>query len=204
MSGAVLDAGVAARGPGRPRTEGHDERILDTVTRLIDDGAQVTVNAVVAGSGVSRAALYRRWPSMTDLIAAALDRGRAAVEVDLNGDIKQALVALLFGDPSAVRGATYTERRFRTRLALVMQNPELQQAYWTSHVRRRRGSVHAALAEAVRRGELRDDIDIDACIDMINGVFYYQAVVRGSRIEAPDVRARCRAAFEVAWRGMAA
>ncbi|HJB64453.1 MAG TPA: TetR/AcrR family transcriptional regulator C-terminal ligand-binding domain-containing protein, partial [Candidatus Microbacterium pullistercoris] len=96
------------------------------------------------------------------------------------------------------------DRRFRARIALVMENPDLQQAYWTSHVRRRRASLHTALAEAVRRGELRDDIDLDACIDLINGVFYYQVVVRGASMADPAALARCRDAFEVAWRGMSA
>lgn len=191
-----------SRGPGRPRTEGHDERILDAAIALIDAGEQVTVSAVVAASGVSRAALYRRWPSMTDLVAAALDRGRAPIEIDTTGGVKEGIIALIFGDPRAVRGASYSERRFRTRMALVMQNPELQKAYWSSHVRRRRGAIREALGEAVRSGELRDDLDLDACIDLINGVFYYQAVVRGARMDEPETKARCREAFEVAWRGM--
>ncbi|SEE12013.1 TetR/AcrR family transcriptional regulator [Ruania alba] len=197
-----MEQATAVRRPGRPRAEGLDERILDAVLELIDRGGDVTVNAVVAGSGVSRAALYRRWPSMTELMAAALDRGRAAIEVDLSGDIKDAIVQVMFGDPRTARGQGYTERRFRTRVALVMENPELQRAYWTSHVHRRREAIHAALQEAVRRGDLRPDLDIDACIDLINGVFYYQVVVRGASVDAPTTIARCREAFEVAWRGM--
>lgn len=205
MSANAASAGVAQRGPGRPRAAGHDERILDAVVQLIDEGQQVTVSAVVERSGVSRAALYRRWPSIADLTAAALDRGRASVDIDIDAsvDIRDAIAAAYFGDLRSARGATYSERRFRTRLVLVMQNPDLQQAYWKAHVRRRRGGVAAALQEAVRRGELRADADIEAAIDAINGVFCYQAVVRGSRFDDPAVTARCRAAFDIIWRGMA-
>ncbi|MGO1548018.1 MAG: hypothetical protein ACTHXL_11755, partial [Microbacterium gubbeenense] len=39
---------------------------------------------------------------------------------------------------------------------------------------------------------------------LINGVFYYQIVVRGASMADPDTLARCREAFEVAWRGMSA
>ena len=194
----------ASRGPGRPREAGHDERILDAVIGLIERDQRVTVSAVVAESGVSRAALYRRWPSLPDLVAAALDKGRAAIEIDTSGDIRESIVAMMFGDPAAVRGATYSDRRFRARMALVMQNPELQRAYWTSHVRRRRVSFLAALAVAQERGDLRDDLDLEACIDLINGVFYYQIVVRGASMGDPGTMARCREAFEVAWRGMSA
>ncbi|GGD26060.1 hypothetical protein GCM10010915_02630 [Microbacterium faecale] len=204
MSSGVRDAGAAVRGPGRPRAEGHDEKILAAVDKLIDADRPVTVGAVVEESGVSRAALYRRWPSLPDLVAAALDRGRLALEVDTSGDIKEAIVALYFGDPRAARGSTYSDRRFRARLALVMQNPDLQHAYWSSHVRRRRVSVHAALTEAIRRGDLRDDVDVDAAIDLINGVFYYQSVVRGATLRDDAALERCRRAFEIAWRGMSA
>ncbi|MTE24221.1 hypothetical protein [Microbacterium sp. ZXX196] len=38
--------------------------------------------------------------------------------------------------------------------------------------------------------------------DLINGVFSYQSVVRGSSLEDPATLRRCRAAFEIAWRGM--
>lgn len=201
-AGLEQDRSDRARAPGRPRAEGHDERILDAVLGLIDRDEAVTVNAVVEASGVSRAALYRRWPRMVDLIAAALDRGRANLSLDLSGDIKEAIVVVMFGDQAAVRGTGYSERRFRKRLALVMANPDLQRAYWASHVRRRREGITLALRTAVARGVLRDDIDVESCIDAINGVFYYQSVVRGCGFDDPDAIRRCREAFEVVWRGM--
>ena len=65
---ATLGQEAARRaGPGRPPEPGHDEKIMQATLRLIDQGKPVTVNAVVAGSGVSRAALYRRWGSLTEL-----------------------------------------------------------------------------------------------------------------------------------------
>ena len=79
-------------GPGRPPEPGHDERIIEATLRLIDQGKPVTVNAVVTGSGVSRAAVYRRWSSLTDLVSDALDHGRAIPEVDISGDLKQAVL----------------------------------------------------------------------------------------------------------------
>lgn len=71
------DQDTARRGPGRPRIPDHDERILEAVVAMVDRNEPITVNAVVAASGVSRAALYRRWSSMTQLVATALDRGRS-------------------------------------------------------------------------------------------------------------------------------
>ncbi|ORL73425.1 TetR/AcrR family transcriptional regulator [Prescottella equi] len=193
---------TGTRGPGRPRTEGHDERILEATLALIDSDEPVTVNRVLEISGLSRAALYRRWPTMTDLVAAALDHGRSTIDIDASTDVKRTLSTLLFGDIEAARGKHYSDRRFRKRVALVMDNPELQQAYWSSHVRRRRRAMTLALEAAVARGELRADLDVDAAIDAINGIFYYQAVARGAQFDDPETLQRCIAAFEIVWRGM--
>lgn len=187
---------------GRPRTEGIDEKIIEATLRLIDQGRPVTVNAVVSSSGVSRAALYRRWPSITGLVADALDHGRSVVELELTGDVKDALIGAIFIRTAESRGENYTHRRFRKRLELVMADQELQWAYWNSHVRRRRVAMLDALRTGVDRGELRQDLDLDAALDALLGPIYYQIVVRGTGIDAPDALTRCRQAFELSWRGM--
>ncbi|SDD06422.1 transcriptional repressor C-terminal [Sanguibacter gelidistatuariae] len=84
-----------------------------------------------------------------------------------------------------------------------MSDAALARAYWGSHVSRRRSAMVALLQAGIDRGDLRADIDIDACIDLINGVLYYQVVVRGASLSDADVVARCREGIRVAWRGMA-
>ncbi|MEN5072575.1 TetR/AcrR family transcriptional regulator [Isoptericola cucumis] len=199
--------GVAAerrgprRRPGRPRAEGHDERILDAAVTLMERGEEITVSRVVDLSGVSRAAIYRRWPSMTHLLAAALDRGREPYVIPLDGDLLENLLAA-FTPAEQAAGRSYPEERFRLRVRLAMTDRKLAQAYWRSHVARRRGALVAVLRAGIERGELRPDLDVDACIDLVNGVFYYQYVVRGVRLDDPAAVARCREAVRVAWRGM--
>ncbi|MBX0300464.1 TetR/AcrR family transcriptional regulator [Cryobacterium sp. 1639] len=64
------------RRPGRPRDEDLPPRILSAVVALIDEDTEVTTRAVVERSGASKAAIYRRWPSLTALVAESLDQGR--------------------------------------------------------------------------------------------------------------------------------
>lgn len=194
-------AEIPRRGPGRPRVEGHDDRIIDATVDLIERGVEVTVARVVEHSGVSRAALYRRWPSMTDLVAAALDHGREPYEIAMDGDLLENLLAA-FSPAAHAAGAHYPEERFRLRIRLAMTHRTLAQAYWRSHVTGRRAALVAVLEAGIARGVLRPDIDIDACIDLVNGVFYYQYVVRGARLDDPAASARCRTAVRTAWRGM--
>ncbi|MGO2931008.1 TetR/AcrR family transcriptional regulator [Microbacterium sp.] len=202
----TVDAGAAVRrGPGRPRDEEIDGQIIAATLALIDAEEEVTVSRVVERSGVSRAALYRRWPSLTMLIAAALDVGRTVPPtMDADGDLYAAVIGAVFGDPASVTASGYSEVRFRHRIRLVMGDRALQRAYWRSHVSRRRGPVEEALRRGLERGILRADLDVEACFDALAGVAYYQLVVRGARFDDPDSQARMKAALDVIWRGMLA
>ncbi|RZT68868.1 TetR/AcrR family transcriptional regulator C-terminal ligand-binding domain-containing protein [Leucobacter luti] len=201
-------ASGAARRPGRPRDEELDAKLIGATLALIDAEQEVTVSRVLAGSGVSRAGLYRRWPSLTSLIAAALDVGRAVpAEVPVSGEpaqLRDGIMAMLLGEPHTVVLGNYSEARFRQRIRLVMADRELQRTYWDSHVRLRRGPVERALAAGVRLGVLRAELDVAAAFDSIAGIAYYQIVVRGESLDAPETRARVRAGLDIVWRGMRA
>jgi AcrR family transcriptional regulator len=184
-----------------------DGQIVAATLAIIDAGQDVTVSRVVAQSGVSRAALYRRWPSLTTLIATALDVGRTVPPeypdgVDLRDAVFEGLGLGESGVVTSVAASGYSEERFRQRIRLVMADRALQKAYWQSHVSRRRVPLVNALRAGIRRGELRSDLDVEACFDAMAGAAYYQIVVRGDRMDDPAVAARLRSAVEVIWRGM--
>ncbi|WP_179435225.1 TetR/AcrR family transcriptional regulator [Microbacterium pseudoresistens] len=203
VDAAVATAGIR-RGPGRPRDEDIDGQIIAATLALIDADEDLTVSRIVARGGVSRAALYRRWPSLTALVAAALDVGRTVPPpVDAEGDLREAIVGSLLGDTAAATSG-YSEARFRHRIRLVMADRTLQKAYWSSHVSRRRMPVEAALRRGMEGGILRGDLDAEACFDAIAGTVYYQLVVRGDFFDEPATRARVAAAVDVIWRGMLA
>ncbi|MGV8881413.1 MAG: TetR/AcrR family transcriptional regulator C-terminal ligand-binding domain-containing protein [Rhodoglobus sp.] len=198
------DAG-ARRGPGRPRDEDIDGQLIDATLALIDAEEDVTVSRVVTRSGVSRAALYRRWPALTTLIAAALDMGRTVPpSIPRGDDLHSAVFAMFAGGAASQTAAGYSEARFRQRIRLVMADRDLQKAYWSSHVTRRRVPVEDALRVGIESGMLRADLDVEACFDAIAGAAYYQIVVRGDRFDEPATQARLKAALDVIWRGMLA
>lgn len=195
----------ARRGRGRPRDEDIDAHIIATTLSLIDAEAEVTMSAIVERGGINRAALYRRWPSITALIAAALDSERAAFpELDLSGDIRTAVLDSVFDGGGGVEVTGYSEVRFRHRIRLVMADRQLQQEYWETYVSRRRAPIVKALRTGIERGLLRDDLDVEACFDAFMGVFYYQFVARGAQLDDPATQQRVRNALDVVWRGMVA
>ena len=203
LPGTAAPAQSPRRGPGRPRNGDIDAQVLNAALELIDAKEEVTAARIVERSGVSRAALYRRWPSLTTLVAAALDVGREVPPpLPTDGDLGEAVLDSLLGSPSGPGPLDYPEERFRQRIRLAMTDRALQRTYWTSHVSRRRAPIENALRTGIERGELRADLDPEACFDLIAGVFYYQLVVRGENLDNETTRARCRSALHVAWQGM--
>lgn len=206
MTAAILAGTIPnqpRRGPGRPRNDDLDERILAATLDLIDAGEHISIARIVEHGGVNRAAIYRRWASLTDLIAAALDVGRQVpAPLDLQGDLYQQIQDLVLGPDPAASGERYPEARFRQRIALAMTDRSLQRAYWKSHVRRRRAPLKEAIRAGVARGILRPDVDPTVAFDLIAGVAYYQLIVRGDSLDHREARQRCLAAIEIAWRGM--
>ncbi|NLG55296.1 MAG: TetR/AcrR family transcriptional regulator [Rhodococcus sp.] len=190
------------RGPGRPRDEFIDAKVLESTLALIDAGEPVTVSRIVAASGISRSAIYRRWPSLAALVAAALDIGRASPKpVDAGADLRERLLQSFLDLPG---GVYPMDKRMRQRIRLAMEDRDLQRAYWDAHVKRRREPLEAALRLGVEEGILRADLDVEASCDLIAGVFYYQLVVRGDYLDQEETRERCRTAINIAWAGMAA
>ena len=188
---------------GRPREQGLDERIIQAAQRIIERGEKVTVDSVVQESGASRASVYRRWPSLTNLVAGALDDGREGKPVvDVSGTIKDGLIKMLFINSVQSQGSGYTEQRFRKRIELTISDPKLQQVYWRSHVTKRRETPLRALELAKERGEIRQDADIEAALDAMYGTFYYQLTVRGLSFHDRESQTRSLKAFEMIWSGM--
>ncbi|WP_431712028.1 TetR-like C-terminal domain-containing protein [Glutamicibacter uratoxydans] len=207
MTEILRTSGAEVRnGPGRPRDTELDELILKAAVELLERGEEVSVSKVVSRSGVSRAALYRRWPSITQLTAAALDVGRTQYPVIKPGDdLRRTLFASLMPAEGerfpTTRG--YPTHRFFQRLKLIIDNRELQRTYWKSHVARRREPLETALQQSVDEGILRADLDVPATVDALAGVVYYQLIVRGDNLADPATRERVRHAYDTIWQGMA-
>lgn len=193
---------TSRQGPGRPRESGHDDRVIDAVLALIDEEVTVTIRAVVERSGVSRAAIYRRWPALTDLVAAALDRGRSAPAVAPRYATPEGLIDDLMAEARAF-GPEASTGRVKSRLVMGLQDRDLQRAYWESHASRRRDPMRAAIEAGKRDGLFHSELDTEACCDALVAVFYYQVVVRGER-DFASAAPRIEAALRTVLGGMVA
>lgn len=184
---------VEPRGPGRPRSARADAAILEAaLSELVERGfAGMSVEQVADRAGVSKATIYRRYPTKTDLVIAAMEAsGRATTAApdtgSLRGDIEalaQIVLAAGRGDP----------RRILAMPRLVAEaactDPDLFEAVQRSLIGPRRAAVRGALERAVERGELPRTLDLEVATDLYLGpVIFYLLRTGGRGPELEDRR----------------
>jgi AcrR family transcriptional regulator len=169
---------------GRPRSTECDNAILDAaVVEYADGGLEgMSVDAVAARAGVSKATIYRRYPSKVDLVIAAATYlcVENSVECDtgsLRGDLFETLLHLrsLLVDP--VFGAA--KRRLVTD---AMNNDDLAIAH-RSLVLQRREQTREMFERAIQRGEMRSDADLEFAADELAGPIFYRHLLMHENVD---------------------
>ncbi len=174
----------APRAPGRPRSSTADAAILAAAAAALEaDGFDgLTVDGVAARAGVSKATIYRRYPSKVDLVVAAAQQciGDLPIPLDtgtLRGDLEaiaQRLVTLVAHTPAG--------RIMPMLVAEMRRNDELRVAF-REYIGCRRGISIEIAQRAKARGELRADTDVDVMVDVLAGPIFYRALVSGGPLD---------------------
>jgi AcrR family transcriptional regulator len=181
-----------SRRPGRPRSARADAAILEsTVETLVERGfAALSVEQVADRAGVSKATIYRRYPTKTDLVIAAMALiGQATAEAPDTGSVRGDLAAFA---EIAQGGAGNDPRRLLAMPRLVSEaactDPDLFDAVERSLIRPRRAAVRTALERGIERGELPSSLDLDVVTDMYVGPIVFHLLRTGGR--GPQARKR--------------
>ncbi len=123
------EPGANSARPGRPRRGEIDAAVIAATVELVLEAARpgdVTISSIVERSGSSRAAIYRRWRSREELVAAALDSVRTPVVVRDSGDLLADLLSVY--RPTAGVDVTAFDRLLRRRLVLERNPPRPRHA----------------------------------------------------------------------------
>lgn len=146
---------------GRPRDPRVDEAVTHHLVELLarsgPDG--FTVDELAARSGVGKAAIYRRYRTRDELIAA----GFASVNTDMPDvaglPVREALVRLLeWGARAHATGMT------PTWLIGMQKFPEVKQLYASKVSEPRRAALREILVRGQAEGLLREDADLDVAM----------------------------------------
>lgn len=190
-----------ARPRGRPRRAAAGKAIVDaTLELLAERGFQATtMEAIASRAGVGRNTIYRRWPSKEELIAHAL--GELIAELDAQeGDDVYSLLLDWIRDFARVFGDPLYGRILPTVLGELQRNPAFARLYAEQVIRPRYEALVGFLREAVERGELRRDADVEQIADLLAAPPFGRALPLG----LPPMGDRyAEALLETIWHGIA-
>lgn len=162
---------------GRPRSEKAKAAILEAAAELLlaRGLAGVSMDAVAERAGVSKATIYRWWPTKEALALDALyTEWAAAAPLPRNtGSLRGDLLALLRPWVRLASSRPYG-RVIAALVTHAQTDPEFGLIYLSRFVEPRREQARAIFRRAIERGELPPGAKIEVAVDMIYGPMYHR------------------------------
>jgi len=160
---------------GRPRSEDVDLMILESVLDTIAEGGinQVTMEGIAQRAGVSKASLYRRFPTKSDMAIAAVERMRTEIPViPSQGSAYERLLFLMEATRTGIQGSRYG----RIMLAVIscgQERPELAQLVYDRILLPRRLKIREIVEQGIATGEFPSTLNIDVAMTTLIGPMLY-------------------------------
>jgi AcrR family transcriptional regulator len=169
---------VAATPPRRvrPRSEKARGAILEAAAELLLERGltAVSMDAVAARAGVSKATIYRWWPTKETLALDALHHEWAGGPPARDtGSLRGDLLSLL--RPWArLAGQRPYGRVIAALLTEAQTDPAFAREYQERFVQPRRDQARAIFRRAIERGEIPADTKVEVALDLLYGPIYHR------------------------------
>jgi AcrR family transcriptional regulator len=179
---------VGKRPRGRPRDPALDDSIQAATLELLAEVGYdlLTMDAVVAGAGASKATVYRRWGSKAQLVVDAVSRVAPVPGVADTGTLAGDLEAVVAGRELV---DDFQLRLMQGLIGALPRHPDLAQVFQERFVASRAGILRAAFERDRDRGEIADDRDLDLLVHVFPAMLFFQATVAGRPLDAAFLRA---------------
>ena len=170
---------------GRPRDARADEAIIQATLELIAERGihEFRTEDVATRAGVGKGAIYRRYPSKDELVTAAIG---ALVDEQIvvpdTGSTRDDLLALMREAVELYRRSV-PGRLMPNLVSAMAQRPDLARALRDGFLAKRRDSLTQVLRRGIRRGDLRDDLDLELALDVLGGPLFYRLLITGGPID---------------------
>ena len=167
-----------ARGRGRPRSAEAEQAILDATLRMLRTHgvARTTIEGVAAEAGVGKTTIYRRWPTKTDLILAAISDLVPPGDPPDTGTMAGDMAALAELQQRRLAGSRLSGIVPRV-LAESMSDPELHQDFVDRVVSPFREMLRLFIERGIERGELRPDLEVEPLVDLLHSIPIYKILM---------------------------
>jgi AcrR family transcriptional regulator len=162
---------------GRPRSAKAQSAILDAAAELLlAHGLEaVSMDEVAERAGVSKATIYRWWPTKQMLALEALYRDWDTTQLSPRdtGSLRGDLLALLRPWTRRVRARPYG-RVIAALIAEAQTDPTFADEYRAGFVELRREPARTLFKRAIGRGEIPPDTDVELALDLVYGPLYHR------------------------------
>jgi AcrR family transcriptional regulator len=144
--------------------------------------SKLSIEAVAKRAGTGKAAVYRRWPSKQAMTVALVSEAAIAATGtpdtgSLRGDVTQ-----LLREFTAALHHPMVGRIVPDLFAETVRNPELGQSLRAAVRDPRREHAAQILRQAIERGELPADTDVELALDFMVSPLYWRLVVTGAPV----------------------
>jgi AcrR family transcriptional regulator len=162
---------------GRPRSEKAREAILAAAADLLlaQGLGAVSMDAVAEQAGVSKATIYRWWPTKETLALDALYHEWAAARPvgSETGSLRTDLLSLLRPWVSLIGKRPYG-RVIAALITEAQTDPVFAEQYRKGFVEPRRAQSRPILLRAIERGELPAATQVELALDLLYGPIYHR------------------------------
>jgi AcrR family transcriptional regulator len=161
---------------GRPRSQKANQAVLQAAAELLLERGlgEVSMDAVAARAGVSKATIYRWWPTKETLALDALYHEWQTVPPARDtGSLRGDLLSLLRPWARLASRRPYG----RVIAALVTEartDPDFAAQYRERFVEPRRDQARAAFRRAIERGEIPATTKTEVALDLLYGAIYHR------------------------------
>ncbi len=177
----------------RPRTGGRSARVVAqvlsaTLEEFAEQGyAGLSVEAVALRAGVNKTTVYRRWPTKTDLLGAALFALRDEdPEPPDTGSLREDLVQVLRHWAAQME----TPRRRAITQSLLLSNTDPEMQALVRRMRHERPAIPALIFErALKRRELPKGSDTDLIATALLGPLHSRTYWKREHVDDTFIRA---------------
>ncbi len=187
--GASGTGGTATR-RGRPRSETAHKAILEAAAQLLlaRGLAAVSMDAVAERAGVSKATIYRWWPTKETLAMDALYHKWASVPPARDtGSLRGDLLSLLQPWARLASSGPYG-RVIAALLTEVQTDPKFAADYRARFVEPRRDQAREIFGRAAGRGEIPAGADTEIALDLLYGPLYHRLLHGHAPLDEQFVR----------------
>jgi AcrR family transcriptional regulator len=165
----------AAPQRGRPRSEKARQAVLGAAADLLlENGlAAVSMDAVAARAGVSKATIYRWWPTKETLALDALYHEWDVPPARDTGSLRGDLLSLL-RPWVRLAGRRPYGRAIAALVTEAQTDPKFAREYRARFLAPRRDLARAVLRRAIERGEIPAGTKVEVALDLLYGPLYHR------------------------------